>query len=414
MKQLGQNLKNLRENNLAVLLSAIWDSENLSRADLAKVTGLAPSSVTRLTQELQRIGLIIEAGKGESSGGRQPVLITPNPGAGIVISLNLSGSSLLGGAYDSANHLLKHEEIPVTQYGPDAILQYIDHLMDIFLHDPELAQKKLLGIGVSISAAVNVEKGEVSIGYYLRLRNFPLRRILKDKYHVPVYLETDTSVAALAEKNYGAVRKTDDFIYLLISTGIGVGMIKDGEIYQSNTGMSGKHGHIVIDRQGPICTCGKRGCLEAIAGRGAILENAKRIFSEGRDPFVSELIHGDLDQLDLPHIAQAAQMGSQEAKNLIDYVAELIAYAISLYTMILNVPLVVVGGDVALEFGDIFIQSINRQLSKFLRDDENVTILQTRLKKDHFLKAISMFTIQQILGEMYQAPAANHNGPAEK
>jgi N-acetylglucosamine repressor len=412
--KLGQNLKNLRENNLAVLLSAIWDHENLSRAELAKVTGLAPSSVTRLTQELQRIGLIIEAGKGESSGGRQPVLITPNPRAGIVISLDLSGSSIRGGAFDSANHLIKIEEIPISQYGPDAIHGYIDQIMAIFLDDAELASKKLLGIGISIPAVINVEKDEISISYNLRLKDFPLRKILIDQYHVPVYLETDTSVAALAEKNYGAATKSNDFLYLLISTGIGVGVIKDGEVYQGNTGMTGKHGHIVIDRQGPICSCGKRGCLEAIAARGAILENAKRIFVEDRDPFMAELVGDDFSGLKLSHISQAAQMGSLKARNLITYVAELIAYAISLYTTILNIPLVVVGGEVALEFGDAFIQSINHEISKFLREDENVMIFQTQLERDHFLKAISMFTIQQILGEMYQAPSANHNSQTGK
>ncbi len=399
--KLGQNLKTLRDNNLAVLLSTIWDYKNISRAKLAKITGLAPSSVTRLTQELQDIGLIVEIGKGTSSGGRQPVLISPNPKAGIVISFDLSGSRIQGGVFDASNQLLKAAEIPLLNVGPDAIQKYFFQLLDNFLSDESLCGEKLLGVGVCIPGVVNIEKTGISIAYNLQLRDFPLKRILEDKYNIPVYLETDTSVAALAEKIYGAAVKKNNFIYILISTGIGTGIIKNGEIYKGQAGMDGKRGHIVIDTQGPLCVCGKRGCLEAIAGRKALLENAKLIFSDGTDQIVTNLISGNINNLDLSIISEAAQMGSEKAKGLIDNMAEHVAYAISLYVTILDIPLVIIGGEVALELGNYFIQSLNREVLKFIRKDENVTIIQTQLKRGDFLRGISMLAIQQILQEKF-------------
>ena len=399
--KLGQNLKTLRDNNLTLLLSTIWDYESISRAKLAKITGLAPSSVTRLTQELQDIGLIVETGKGASSGGRLPVLISPNPKAGIVISFDLSGSRIQGGVFDASNHLLKVSEIPLVKFGPDAIQDYIFQLMDRFLRDESLNGEKLLGIGVCIPGVVNIEKTGISIAYNLQLRDFPLKKILEDKYNIPVYLETDTSVAALAEKNYGAAIKKSNFVYILISTGIGTGIIKDGEIYQGQAGMDGKRGHIVIDPQGPLCVCGRRGCLEAIAGRKAILENAKNIFLDGTDQIVSDLIDEDINNLTLPLIAEAALMGSARAKGLIDKVAEHIAYAISLYTTILDIPLVIIGGEVALELGNYFIQSLNNEVLKFFPGDKKINIVQAELKRGDFLRGISMLTIQQILREIF-------------
>ncbi len=399
--KLGQNLKTLRDNNLAVLLSTIWDYKNISRAKLAKITGLAPSSVTRLTQELHDIGLIVEIGKGTSSGGRQPVLISPNPKAGIVISFDLSGSRIQGGVFDASNQLLKADEIPLLNVGPDAIQNYIFQLLDNFLTDESLSGEKLLGVGVCIPGVVNIEKTGISIAYNLQLRDFPLKRILEDKYNIPVYLETDTSVAALAENIYGAAVKKNNFIYILISTGIGTGIIKNGEIYKGQAGMDGKRGHIVIDTQGPLCVCGKRGCLEAIAGRKALLENAKLIFSDGTDQIVTNLISGNINNLDLSIISEAAQMGSEKAKGLIDNMAEHVAYAISLYVTILDIPLVIIGGEVALELGNYFIQSLNREVLKFIRKDENVTIIQTQLKRGDFLRGISMLAIQQILQEKF-------------
>lgn len=399
--KLGQNLKSLRDNNLAVLLSTIWDNESISRAKLAKITGLAPSSVTRLTQELQDNGLIVETGKGASSGGRLPVLISPNPKAGNVISFDLSGSRIQCGVFDSSNHLLKVAEVPLVNLGPDAVQSYIFQLMDNCINDKSMNGEKLIGVGVCFPGVVNFEKTEISIAYNLQLRNFPLKSIIEDRYKIPVYLETDTSVAALAEKIYGVAKNINDFIYILISTGIGTGIIKDGEIYQGQAGMNGKRGHIVIDQQGPLCVCGKRGCLEAIVGRKIILENAKHIFSNGNDQIVTDLISGDINNLNLSLISKAAQLGSVRAKGLMDNMAEHIAYAISLYTTILDIPLVIIGGEVALEFGTDFIQSLNNEVVKFIREDENVSIVQSELNRDDFLRGISMLTIQQILREKF-------------
>lgn len=399
--KIGQNLRTLRDNNLAVLLSTIWDYGKVSRVKLAKLTGLAPSTVTRLTRELKEIGLIVETGKEISSGGRQPVLISPNPKAGIIISFDFYGSYIRSGVLDASNHLIKVEGVQMIEFGPDAILKYMYQLMDTFQQDRSLSDEKLLGIGISTAGVINKEKDGISIAYNLQLDNFPLKRILEDKYSVPVYLETDTSVAALAENIYGAAINKDDFIYLLISTGIGVGVIKDGEIYKGCGGMDGKRGHIVIDSQGPVCVCGKRGCLEAMAGKKAILENAKTIFRNGRDQILTDLIKGDFDKINLSSLINAAQLGSPIAQELIDKEVEHIAYAISLYTTIFDIPLVIIGGDAAIELGDYFIQLLNQEILKFIRDDENITIVQTKIRKDDFLKGISLLTIQQIIREKF-------------
>jgi len=396
MKQ-GQNLKTLRGNNLALLLSTIWENEGISRAKLAKNTGLAPSSVTRLTRELQEIGLIVESGKGSSSGGRQPVLISPNPKAGVVISFDLSGSRVRGGVFDASNNLLKVAEVPFLNVGPEAIQKYIFELMDTLLSDQAILKEKLLGIGVSIPGVVNIDRTGISIAFNLQLKDFPLKKILESRYNIPVYLETDTSVAALAEKNYGAAIHQDNFIYVLISTGIGAGVIINGEIYQGQAGMDGERGHIVINPQGPVCVCGRHGCLEAIAGRNALLENAKSIFSDGRDQIANNLLNNDTSSLNLSLISEAAKLGSVKAMDLINNMAEHIAYAISLYTNILDIPLVIIGGEVPLELGDCYIQAIKRKSRKFIPDDKTVIIKQAELKRDDLLRGISKLTIQQIL-----------------
>jgi N-acetylglucosamine repressor len=396
----GQNLRSLRSNNLALLLSVIWENQTISRTDLAKITGLSPSSVTRLIRELEEFGLVTETGKGESSGGRQPVLISPNPDAGLVISMDLSGKQMSGGIFDASNKLLSVVEKPFIDLGADAIQNQLVNLISELLQEPVCGTRKLLGIGVSTPGVIKDD--EIVVAYNLRVNNFPLKKILETEFDVPVYLSTDTSVAALAEKNYGAGRGKSNLIYLLISTGIGTGIIIDDQIYNGTVGLTGRRGHIVVDRLGPICVCGKRGCLESVASRPAIIDNAKKILLNGRDPVIQKMIGDNPENLDLPLITQAAKQGSIKAKSLIKKTAEHIAYALSLFTTIFGIPFVIIGGEVSRDFGEIFFSYIQEELEYLLLDDsQQIEVVPAKLERDDFLKGISMLTIQQLLNVQF-------------
>lgn len=394
---LGQNLKTLKTNNLSTILSLIWKHEKVSRTTLSELTTLSPSSITRLTRELLATGLIYEKGKGKSLEGRQPILLAPNPNAGIVISFDLSGSNIRGGIFDSANNLLKTQEIILEQKGSKVIQNYIFQMMDQLLDDSLYSKKRLLGIGVSVPGVINAEKDEVSLSYNLQLKNFPLKKIIMDKYKVPVHLETDTDAAALTEKSYGVAGDLRDFIYLLVSKGIGIGIIKDNLLYQGNGGMKGKQGHIVIDPQGPLCICGKRGCLEAICGQDAILKNIKSALINGRDPIIMDLIENEDGTINLRLLFEVIKKNSQRAKGLLALISEYIAYAISLYTIILDINHVIIGGEVAYQLGDYLKTGIRQKLPNYICSDEEIIIHSSELKRDDFLKGINMLTIQEII-----------------
>jgi glucokinase-like ROK family protein len=395
-KKGGQDLQYLRANNLWVLLSAIRENGPISRFDLAHLTGLAPSSVTRMVQVLVQLGLIVEIGKGKSSGGRQPILIATNPAAGLVISLDLSGPHIRGGVFDAANHLIKAVDQPFNGLGPTAIQSQMFSMIRDLLKEPLAQDHHLLGIGVSLPGAVDMETGDVQTSYNLRLQNFPLRRVLMAEFGLPVYIEHDASVAALAEQYYGAGRGKNYMIYILVSTGIGSGIIFNGQVFRGETGKSGEFGHIIVDSNGQLCVCGKRGCLEALAAAPAMLSSARWMVMHGRAEALSHLCGDDPEKLTIDILAQAARAEDPVACDILARSADYLAQGLTIYASIIDIQWMVVGGEVA-ETGDVFFNPLNRAMEKYRRNGLDIKIIPAELKQDTFLQGVSMLTLQEVL-----------------
>ena len=395
-KWTGQDLQALHNTNLRALLSAIWEYNPISRSDLCEATGLAPSSITRLLRELYELGLVREAVKGESSGGRQPALVEPNSEAGLVISLDLSGPHLRGGIFDAANHLVCVTDQPFDDLGPEAITSQLLEMIHHLLKDPAAQSYPLLGIGVSQPGSIDANKGIICEASNFRLRDFPLRQILEEEFFLPVYIEHDGSVAALAEYYYGAGRGLDYFVYILVSTGIGSGIITEGKIYRGETGKSGEFGHVIVEPGGTLCVCGKRGCLEAVASGPAILTSARLMIAHERSEILSNLCSDSPEQLTIEMVAQAARLGDPVALDILARSADYIALGLNIYASLLDIRRMVVGGEVA-ETGEVFLAPLRQSLARYSGTEQNIEIIPAGLEQNNFLRGISMLTLQEVL-----------------
>jgi N-acetylglucosamine repressor len=396
----GQDMKGLRDQNLSVLLSAIWENAPISRKELARLSGLAPSSITRLIRQLREHGLIKEDAKGESSGGRHPLLVSPNPDAGLIISLDLSGSHLRGGIFDAANNLVCASEKPFNGAGSKAIKNQLLNITHELYSHPKAQNKRFLGLGVSFPGVVQ-SGGIISKSFRLKLENFPLHQILSEEFNLPVYMEVDTAAAALAEKYYGAGRGTDNFIYILVSNGIGGSVIIDGQLARGKAGFGGM-GHFIVDKDGPICPCGKRGCLEIVAAGPAILRDIRNILAFGRgDAIITEIVGEDLEDLTLDNVAEAALQGSSLAREAIENSARHLAYGISIIAVVLDIGTFIIGGEVPQYAGELYFNSIRHFLESYYEKHLNfdiIDIIPAELERDSFLQGISMLTLQEIFG----------------
>ena len=392
----GQDNRALHNTNLRVLLSTIWEFHPISRIDLSKTTGLAPSSVTRLLQELMELGLVRETGKGESSGGRQPALVMPNPEAGLVFSLDLSGPQARSGIFDAANNLLHTIEQPFESLGQEAIKKQVLSLIHNLIDTAADYAPPILAIGISQPGQIDANTGTIREASNFQLYNFPLRQILEEEFGLPVYIEHDASVAALAEKYYGAAQGMDYFLYILVSTGIGSGVITEGQIYRGGTGKSGELGHVIIEPGGALCVCGKRGCLEAVAAAPAILSSARKMVIHGRSSLLMDICMGSPESLTIEMIAQAAHMGDIVSQEILARSADCLALALTNYASLFDINHMIVGGEVA-ESGEVFLDPLRQSLSKYERDTLDIQIIPAQLKQNNFLRGVSMLTLQEVL-----------------
>jgi glucokinase-like ROK family protein len=375
---------------MASLLSEIWYQGLISRAELQKSTGLTLASVTRLVQELKNSGVILETDKGESSGGRQPSLIRVNPEAGVVIGLDFSGIELKGAILDAANHCLCVIKQPFQGMQPAIIQKQVIQMCQELVSTPLIQQRRVLGIGISVPGTVDAENGIIRDALNMRLHDFPIRDILGKVFDLPVFIEHDTSTAALAEKFYGAGRGVGDLIYIIVSTGIGAGLIVNHEVYRGATGLAGELGHVIVERDGQVCVCGKRGCLEAVAAVPAMLANAHNVLLRRKRS------SQDTNTISLNDLIEAAGQRDRLALAIIQRAADYLAMAISIVVSIVDIRLMVIGGEVV-QMGELYFTPLRKSIEKYRVEGREIQIVPAVLGENAPLQGISMIVLQNVL-----------------
>jgi glucokinase len=168
--------------------------------------------------------------------------------------------------------------------------------------------------------------------------------MIQEEFGLPTSLENDANAAALAEHRFGAGRGVDHMIYVAASTGIGGGFILDGRLYRGATGAAAEVGHMTILPHGPRCGCGNRGCLEALASGTAIAREARERIARGTPTLIAELAEGDLDRITAKMVAQAAEQGDGEAREIIDAAMIYLGVGMANLVNLLNPQLLVIGG----------------------------------------------------------------------
>jgi glucokinase len=330
-----------------------------------------------------------------------PTLIEPNPQAGLVISLDLSGPQMRGGVFDAANNLIKDLSQPFNGLGPVAIQKQMLDMIHQLLDEPTAGGRSPLGIGVSIPGVTDLVTGNIRDSINLRLAQFPLREILTSEFSLPVYVEKDANVAALAEHYYGAGRDLDSLVYILVSTGIGSGIFSEGQIFRGETGQSGELGHIIVDPGGQLCVCGKRGCLEAMAAAPAMLSSARWMMSHGRAEMLASLSGNDPDCVSIEFIAHAAGLGDPISQEILANTADYLARSITTLASLIDIHHMIIGGEVA-ETGEVFFTPLRRSVDKYCRAGFTIELTPAALKQNTFLRGISMLTLQDVLLKQVQ------------
>jgi glucokinase len=268
----------------------------------------------------------------------------------LLIGVDIGGTKVAVGAVNSAGEIAAHARKKMVARGSaEDGLRAVTDAIDALLRDKRARGASAIGISVPgwIDAAQGTLIGAANIPCW---KNFPLAREIAKRYGLRTRIGNDANVAALAEAAWGAGAGYRNVFYLTLGTGIGTGIVQNGRIYEGRTGCAGEGGHTTIDFRGPLCSCGKRGCIEACASGTAIGKNARQRLMEG-GPSASAgaskmlaLADGKIEAVTTEIVAQAAAQGDKLADEVLNETAERLAIWLGNIIELLEPDVIVVGG----------------------------------------------------------------------
>ncbi len=248
--------------------------------------------------------------------------------------------------------------------------------------------KKPDAIGVIFAGLVNSERGIVLTSpNILGLGNFPISKVLEEEFETKVYLENDATAATIAERIFGSGKNIDNFVYITLSTGIGGGAFIDGKLYRGAHGMAGEFGHMVVMSNGPICGCGRRGCLEAIAsGKGIARRVAENVTAVKESELYSNIRPSDIDARKVFEFKKKGDMFSQLIiEETIYYLAVGIVNIIDLF----DPDAVIIGGGIA-NAGDELFKPLRVAVQEEFKTMQRPVKILKGLKNGHDLSTIAL------------------------
>jgi predicted NBD/HSP70 family sugar kinase len=339
----------MRAQNSSLLLKVIWRERHISRADIARVTGLSPSTVSAIVAGLQQAGLVRETGAGLSRGGRRPTMIGFCDDVFALVGVEIGSSHVTVVVTDlRADVRTSRFGLLATRSDPDGALTMARGFIDDALRELGIARRQVIGIGVGVPGPVRPdEPGRLPSSTFPAWRDHDVHAVLSNAYGLPVFVENDANLGALAEQWWGAGRNGKDLTYIKIGTTIGAGHIINGELYRGAGGTAGEIGHLPLDPAGPRCSCGLTGCLSTFIGSEVLVARAKAEVGASID-----------SAGDLVRAAREGQGdGTEAARRIIAEAGGRLGVAVASLMNVLNPAIIVIGGEIT-GVGDLLLDPV--------------------------------------------------------
>lgn len=330
---------------LAEALQLIWREKRISRAEIARRMDLSRSTVSSIVSDLLQTQLVAEVGAGESKGGRRPIVLEFQDDNFRILGIDLGASHISVALTDLRGRILHWaDKAHPVRTDPRGAHAMVLQLADRCLERARCPRDRLIGIGLAVPSPVDpLNPDQLSALVLPAWRGHSVTGPLRERYGVPVLVDNDANLGALAEQWWGAARDVADSAYIKVATGIGSGHIIGGRIYRGATGTAGEIGHIAIDPQGPPCLCGLRGCLVTLVGTQALVARATELASVRR----SKSVLSGSKTLTITAIEDAALAGDALALEVVRGAALHLGIAVAGMLNLMNPALVSIGGSLA-------------------------------------------------------------------
>lgn len=346
----------------------------LSATQIARITGLAKSTISTALSELRRSEVVVEIGS-ELGGsvGRPATALTLNPKAGTCIGI-LVGLSEIQVIVADVSHtvLADRTEYLKPDYEPGIVLAVVRKMIAQAYADAGRSRDGLLGVGIAVGAPVNPTTGTViRAGGLPNWAGVDMREMFGPLFDVPIFADNESNCSAIAEMTWGAAQGYDDFIVFTLGVGVGGAIVSGGKVLRGIAGGAGEFGHVVVDPDGPVCRCGNRGCLEVYASlRGPVAE-AERLF--GRPMRVADIVSMAIE-------------GDETCRQVIRQAGDMGGRGLGIIGSVFNPPLIVISGGLE-RAGDILMRPLAESFERFtlVKRHDVPAASRTILRPSHFI-----------------------------
>jgi len=266
----------------------------------------------------------------------------------IVVGVDIGGTKVAAGLVNGNGEILARSKTAMLTAGPasNGLLAVTTAIRGLFPEASSLQQ--IAAIGICAPGPLDPETGVIINPPNLTIwHNYRLADEMRRTYNVPVKVDNDANAAALAEAKWGAGRGYRNLFYASVGTGIGTGIIFDGRIYHGKTGAAAEGGHVGIDSNGPVCNCGKRGCIETLAAGPAIAGRARQKLGQYPNSMLWEMAGGDLQKVSSQMVGRAHAAGDPVAREVMKETLDLLAYWLGSIIDLLEPDAILIGGGVS-------------------------------------------------------------------
>ncbi len=374
----------IKEINRSLILKTVREYGPVSRAEVARILGLNPATVSGNVRQLEEEGLIKCLGDGESSGGRKPILIGLSENSFNCIGVDVQKEKVISAVVNLEGTIINTVSLPLVEaIEKDTVLSVIIESIDKAIRESGLSDDRFFGIGVGMHGIVDSTAGVSIYAPAFNWHNVPIADKISKKFNLPVTIDNDARAKALGEKWFGIAKGIDDYVFVHVGTGIGSGIVLNGELYKGRGQAAGEVGHIKVVDDGMRCVCGKFGCLDTVASVKSLIKKIKANINMGYNTRIIDLVNGDLTKISIEIINQAAAEKDVVALSSLEEVGRFLGIAIADVVNILNPQMIVIGGEMALA-GNFLLKPLVESAGRFAMDEcfKDVSVVLSSLKGD--------------------------------
>jgi len=323
----------IRNINEGLVLETIEKNDSVSRADIGKLIGLAPPTISDIVKDLIERDIVQEIGKGVSSGGKKPILLKINSKAVYMIAVDLGGENGIRVALmDLSYDIVKEKFGPkIESLNSRRLKKSLNVILKDFIKEINISKEKILSICIGVPGIINIKLKKVTVAPYLNweisLEDLTLREI-----GIPITLENDVNLMALGERVKGIAQEIENFVFVGERTGIGAGIITNGKLYTGANNAAGEVGYLLIDTRYAHRSNRDFGCLEKLASYKVIVEKARKKLGK------------NIRAID---IFKMASVGDSVALKIVKETLKYLAYGIGNISCVLDPELVIIGGGIS-------------------------------------------------------------------